>query len=233
MNKNIDQQQVLGFALALAFWWLLLGSVQLAVGLLLLVFIHEMGHVMAARSRGIAVSMPTFTPFGAYVQTGATSSISEEAFTKMAGPLVGGLAALLTLAAGYVVGSPLLVQVGTLGVFLNLFNLIPLDPFDGGGIAQVFGRWTVVPGVVAFGYFFLTLGGLSGYNLLFAAFFGFQAWQAYQQRTSQWQLAPRYFSTTPATKVKVALTYLAVGGTLAWVLLNPGFIPSLLTSVGL
>jgi len=233
MNQKIDSQQIIGFAVALAFWWLLLGSIQVAVGVIALVFVHEMGHFIAARSRGISVTMPTFTPFGAYVQTGPSSTIGDEAFIKMAGPLVGGLAALAVLALGYFMGSPLMVRIGSMGVFLNLFNLIPLDPFDGGGIAQVFGRWTVVPGVLAFVYFFFMLAGGNTTNLIFGAFFAFQAYQAYQYRTMQWQSTPRYFHSTPAAKAAIALTYLAVGGTLAWTLLNPGFIPSLLSSVGL
>jgi Zn-dependent protease len=233
MNQKIDTQQVFGFAIALAFWWLLLGSVQVALGVIALVFVHEMGHFIEAKRKGIAVTMPTFTPFGAYVQTGPSRSVAGEASIKMAGPLVGGLAAIVVLALGYVFGSALMVQVGTMGVFLNLFNLIPLDPFDGGGIAQVFGRWTVVPGVLAFVYFFFMLAGGNTTNLLFGAFFAFQAYQAYQYRTMQWQSTPSYFRSTPAAKVAIALTYLAVGGTLAWTLLNPGFIPSLLASVGL
>jgi len=126
-----------------------------------------------------------------------------------------------------------MIQVGTYGIFLNLLNLIPLDPFDGGGIAQVFGRWTVVPGVLAFAYFAFAMGGLQGFNLIFTAFIGYQAYQLYQQRTVQYQSWASYFSTSPATKVKHALVYLAVAGTLAWTLLNPGFLPSLLSSVGL
>ncbi len=233
MNQKIDTQQVIGFAVALAFWWYFLGSVQVAVGVIALVFVHEMGHFIEARRKGIAVTMPTFTPFGAYVQTGPSSSIVGEASIKMAGPLVGGLASLVVLALGYVLGSPLMIQVGTMGVFLNLFNLIPLDPFDGGGIAQVFGRWTVVPGVLAFVYFFFMLAGGNTTNLIFGAFFAWQAYQAFQYRTMQWQSTPRYFNSSPAAKAAIALTYLAVGGTLAWTLLNPGFIPSLLSSVGL
>jgi membrane-associated protease RseP (regulator of RpoE activity) len=233
MNQKIDSQQIIGFAVALAFWWLLLGSVQVAVGVIALVFVHEMGHFIAARSRGISVTMPQFTPFGAYVQTGPSSTIGDEAFIKMAGPLVGGLAALVVLALGYFMGSPLMVRVGTMGVFLNLFNLIPLDPFDGGGIAQVFGRWTVVPGVLAFIYFFLMLSGGNTMNLMFGAFFAFQAYQAYQIRTAQWQSRPSYFRSSALTVAGTALTYLAVGGSLAWVLLHPAFVPTLLSSFGL
>jgi Zn-dependent protease len=233
MNKKFDTQQIIGFAVALAFWWMLLGSVQVAIGVIALVFVHEMGHFIEARRKGIAVTMPTFTPFGAYVQTGPSSSIVGEASIKLAGPLVGGLAALVVLSLGYILGSALMIQVGTMGVFLNLFNLIPLDPFDGGVIAQVFGRWTVVPGVLAFVYFFFVLASGNTTNLMFGAYFGYQAYQAYQYRTLQWQSQPSYFNSTPAAKTMVALTYLAVGGTLAWVLLHPGFIPSLLASVGL
>jgi Zn-dependent protease len=233
MNQKFDTQQIFGFVIALAFWWFFLGSVQVALGVLGLVFVHEMGHFIEARRKGIAVTMPTFTMFGAYVQTGASSSITGEASIKMAGPLVGGLGALVVLSLGYVLGSPMMIQVGTIGVFLNLFNLIPLDPFDGGGIAQVFGRWTVVPGVLAFIYFFFMLAGGNTMNLLFGAFFAYQAYQAYQFRTMQWQSRPSYFHSTPAAKTAIALTYLAVGGSLAWVLLNPGFIPSLLAGVGL
>jgi Zn-dependent protease len=233
MNKNFDTQQIFGFVVALAFWWLLLGSIQVAVGVIALVFVHEMGHFIAARRKGISVTLPTFTPFGAYVQTGPTGSIADEAYVKMAGPLVAGLAALLTLGGGYVIGSPLMIQVGTMGVFLNLFNLIPLDPFDGGGIAQVFGRWTVVPGVLAFIYFFFMLAGGNTMNLMFGAFFAYQAYQAYQNRSMQWQTRARYFQSSATTKTMTALSYLAVGGTLAWVLLNPGFVPALLGSVGL
>ena len=232
MNQKFDTQQIFGFAIALAFWWFLLGSVQVAVGVIVLVFIHEMGHFIAARNRGISVTMPTFTPLGAYVQTGPSSSIADEAFIKIAGPLVGGLAAVITLGLGYFLGSAVLVQVGTLGVFLNLFNLIPLDPFDGGGIAQVFGRWTVVPGALAFVYFFLMVLGSNPINLIFGALFAFQAWTAYQNRTLQRQTYASYFVTTPATKAGVLVAYLAVGGGLAYILLHPSFLPSLLAGFG-
>jgi Zn-dependent protease len=233
MNKNFDTQQIFGFVVSLAFWWLILGNIQVAVGLVALVFVHEMGHFMAAKWRGVEVTMPTFTPMGAYVMTGPSASVAEEAYIKLAGPLVGGVASLLTLAAGYAVGSAVMTQVGMLGVFLNLFNMIPLDPFDGGGIAQTFGRWTVVPGVIAFVYFFLTLGGGSTINLLFGAFFAYQCWLAYQQRTMQWQSRPHYFRTSAAAKASVAVGYLATGGILAYVLLHPSLVPALLTQIGL
>jgi Zn-dependent protease len=233
MNKNLDTQQVFGFAVSLAFWWLILGNVQVAVGVLALIFVHEMGHFIAARMRGVAVTMPTFTPFGAYVLTGPSSSVAEEAYVKLAGPLVGGVASVAALALGAAIGSPMLVQVGTIGVFLNLFNMIPLDPFDGGGVAQVFGRWTVVPGIAVFAYFFVVLAGGNPINMIFGAFIALQAYQAYQMRTQQWHARPSYFRSTAAAKVGVGVGYLAVGGALAYVLLNPGFLPALLTSVGL
>ena len=233
MNKNIDTQQVFGFALGLAFWWFITQSVQVAVGVIALLFVHEMGHFIAARTKRVPVSMPQFSPFGAYVQTGGSASVADEAYIKLAGPLVGGLAAVVAMAGGFLIGSDLMIQAGTIGVFLNLFNLIPLDPLDGGGIAQVFGRWTVIPGVLAFVYFFIVAGMGGSANLLFAAFIAWQAYQAYQARTIQWQTQASYFRSNASVKSAVLLAYLLVAGSLAWVFIHPGLIPSLLISVGL
>ena len=227
MDNKFDSQQIFSFAVSLIFWWFILHSVQAAVGVVALIFVHELGHVIAAKIRGISFTMPSFTPFGAYVMT-SPSSITDEAYTKLGGPIVGGLASLAVLGLGWVFASPVMVQVGTVSVFLNLFNLIPLDPFDGGGIAQVFGRWTVVPGVVAFIYFFLVLTSGNPINMLFAGMIGFQAYQAYQQRIYHRQSRPSYFVSTTGTKAGVALLYVGTLLVLGYVLLVPAIVPFLL-----
>jgi Zn-dependent protease len=121
------------FAYGVFFGW------TYAVGFVLLIFVHEMGHYVAARRRGLNVGAPTFIPFvGAWIQLKDLPHDAEtEAYVGLAGPLVGSLGALVCYFAGRAFDSPLLLALSYAGFFLNLFNLIPLSPFDGGRITAV------------------------------------------------------------------------------------------------
>jgi Zn-dependent protease len=121
------------FAYALIFgWWY-------AVGFVLLIFVHEMGHFIAARHRGLDVGAPTFIPFvGAWIQLKDQPHDAEmEAYVGIAGPLAGtaGALACYFLARNY--HSDLLLALSYAGFFINLFNLIPLSPLDGGRVTAV------------------------------------------------------------------------------------------------
>ena len=111
-------------------WWF-------AVGFVALLLAHEMGHYLAARQRGLDVGLPTFIPFvGAWIELKHLPHDAEtEAYVGMAGPLVGSIAALAVFYAARNFASPLLLALAYSGFFLNLFNLIPLSPFDGGRIS--------------------------------------------------------------------------------------------------
>lgn len=110
-----------------------------AVGFVLLLFVHEAGHYLAAQRRGLAVGMPTFIPFvGAWIQLKEMPHDAEtEAYVGLAGPLVGTLGALVCYFASRRYDSELLLALSYAGFFLNLFNMIPLSPFDGGRITSV------------------------------------------------------------------------------------------------
>jgi len=126
-----------------------------AAGFVVLILIHETGHAVAMRAEGIPASAPVFIPFvGALIaMRGRPRDAYVEAKVAIAGPLWGSLAAWLTLGAGLAFHRPLLVGLGHAGVFLNLFNLIPVSPLDGGRVAGVFTRpfWIVgyAVGIVA------------------------------------------------------------------------------------
>ncbi len=110
-----------------------------AAGFIALMFAHEMGHFMAARQRGLAVGAPTFIPFmGAWIQLKDQPMNAEtEAYVGIAGPFIGTLAAFAVYFWARSEDSTLLLAVAYSGFFLNLFNLLPVSPLDGGRITGV------------------------------------------------------------------------------------------------
>lgn len=118
------------FAYSLVFGW------QYAVGFVFLLFVHEMGHYMAARQRGLAVGAPAFIPFvGAWIQMKEMPvTVEVEAYVGLAGPLVGSIGALMCYFAARATDSGTLLAVAYSGLILNLFNLIPVSPLDGGRV---------------------------------------------------------------------------------------------------
>lgn len=109
------------------------------VGFVLLLLCHEMGHYIAARQRGLDVGLPTFIPFvGAWINL-KTQTLNPEtqAFVGMAGPLLGSTAAFLVYLIALQYELPWLLAIAYAGFVLNLFNLIPVVPLDGGHIVAV------------------------------------------------------------------------------------------------
>ena len=122
---------VFAYALVFGIWY--------AVGFVLLIFVHEMGHFLAARQRGLDVGAPTFIPFvGAWIQLkDLPHDVETEAWVGLAGPLLGSIGALACYYAYRATDEPLLLALSYAGFFLNLFNLIPVSPFDGGRITAI------------------------------------------------------------------------------------------------
>ncbi len=118
-----------------------------ALGFVLLIFVHEMGHAVAMRVEGIPAGAPVFIPFvGAFIaMQGQPRDAGVEARVAMAGPLVGSLGAWAVLGAGLAWEQKLLVALGHTAVLINLFNLVPVPPLDGGRIAGAFTRtyWVI------------------------------------------------------------------------------------------
>ena len=112
---------------------------RFAAGFVGLLFIHEMGHYLAARQRGLPVRLPALIPFvGAYTSMpGLPPNVETEAYVAFAGPFVGTLAAFGVYFWSQHTGSALLLAIAYSGFLLNLFNLLPLSPLDGGRITAV------------------------------------------------------------------------------------------------
>jgi Zn-dependent protease len=120
---------------AYSFWF---GSWQFGLGFVLLILVHELGHVAEARRQGLPVSLPTFIPFvGAFVTVRNLGLAPwRNALVSLAGPVVGGLGAAACWALGASRGITWLVVLANIGFLLNAFNLLPIGFLDRGSISR-------------------------------------------------------------------------------------------------
>lgn len=187
---------------------------QFAVGFVLLIFVHEMGHVIVLRARGIKAGLPVFLPFlGAFVNMKeAPRSAYDEALSGIAGPVFGVAAAFGALGLSEAYDSELLRVLAYVGFFMNLFNLLPFLPLDGGRTAAALSPrlWFVgVAGLLAYEIWrpspiiplLLVLGGLEG-------------WRRWKGRNSE---ASRvYYALTPDQRLRVGAGYVGLILVILW-----------------
>ena len=118
---------------AFGVYWQLWGW-QFAAGLLVSIYIHEMGHVASLAHYGIKASPPMFIPgLGAVVrlkQYPPTPAL--DARVGLAGPIWGLGAALAALGIHWVTGAEIWAAIARSGAWINLFNLLPFWQLDGG-----------------------------------------------------------------------------------------------------
>jgi len=147
----------------LVYYYLIFPSLTIAVGFVVLMLIHEMGHVLATRYYGLSASPPIFIPF-----VGALINLREqppnalvESVIGIGGPVLGTVGALAcyAIALSLPTDSSLQIQLLTvtqLAFFLNLFNLLPVPPLDGGRVTAAISPWLWIGGLAAlFGLMFV------------------------------------------------------------------------------
>ena len=185
-----------------------------AAGFVILLFVHEMGHYIAAKQRGLDVGAPTFIPFvGAWINLKDLPHDAEtEAHVGLGGPLLGSVGALAVYFVARQTDATWLLAVAYSGFFLNLFNLIPLSPFDGGRITAVLSPriWLLgVPILVA-----LFLWRPSPMLLLMAFLAAPQVWKAWTYRKDS-EEAQTYYAVPAAKKWEYGFMYLGLAAFLA------------------
>jgi Zn-dependent protease len=124
-------------SLILSIWaWSQIFGLWFAAGFVLLIFVHEMGHVIAIRAYGLKASVPIFIPFiGAFVALKEMPPNSKAAAViALAGPAVGTAGAMACYFIGLRTGSSFWYALASTAFFINLFNLIPIYPLDGGRV---------------------------------------------------------------------------------------------------
>ena len=186
---------------------------RFAVGFVLLLLVHEMGHVLELRRQGVPASAPLFIPFlGAVVgMKQMPKDAWREAQVALAGPILGSLGAAAAWAAGEALDSDLLVALAFTGFFLNLFNLLPVVPLDGGrAMAAVHpAMWAVgLAGLVA-----LAFWHPNPILLLVLVVGGLELWNRWRNRhTAE---AQAYYRVKPWQRLAAGGTYLGLAALLA------------------
>jgi Zn-dependent protease len=190
----------------------LLWGWQFAVGFVLLLFVHELGHVIEAKRQGLPVSAPLFIPFlGAMIMLkGNPEDAWREAKVAIAGPILGSLGALATWGLGEYLDSDLLIALAFTGFFLNLFNLLPIVPLDGGRIVAA-----VHP--VLWGLGLLGLAGLAFVApnpilIVILVIGGLELWR----RWKEWRdpAARAYYQVTSSQRIAAGLGYIGLAALL-------------------
>lgn len=121
-----------------------------ALGFVIMILIHELGHGYAIKREGLSAGYPIFIPFfGAMIALrGQPRNSLVEARIAIAGPVAGTLAALGATTLFLVTDTRMYLAVAYTGFFLNLFNLVPMSPLDGGRVAQMFSRRLWILGLI-------------------------------------------------------------------------------------
>lgn len=185
-----------------------------AVGLVGLIFFHEMGHFLAARQRGLDVGAPTFIPFvGAWIQLkDLPHDVETEAYIGIAGPVIGSLAALLCYWTGLAQSSNLLLALAFSGFMINLFNLIPLAPLDGGRITAIVSpKLWLLGAPILVGIF---LWRPSPLLVVIAVLAAPQLLRAFSNREPD-EAQKRYYNVPLRTRLEYGAWYLGLAGLLA------------------
>jgi Zn-dependent protease len=183
---------------ALVFGW------QFAVGFVLLLFVHECGHLIVAKKFGLPVSAPVFIPFmGAFILLkDQPRNAWMEACVGIGGPMLGAVGALACNSLGEIQNSPTLLALASSGYFLNLFNLMPVGFLDGGRIVTALSRWLWLPGFALLLWFGWTYPNLIVWLIIITALP--RVFSLFRKRSQEEQ---RYFEVKPARRWIMSILY--------------------------
>jgi Zn-dependent protease len=186
---------------------------RFAIGFVLLLLVHELGHVIQLRREGIRAGAPMFIPFlGALVaMKELPKDAAAEARVGLAGPVLGSLGALAPLALYALTGDELFKALAFVGFLLNLFNLLPVLPLDGGRAMAALSPW-----MWFVGYGLLVAATIAFPNpvmLLVLLFGGLETWRRWRARKSP--ESREFHRVRPSTRAAVAAVYLGLAAALA------------------
>ena len=185
-----------------------------ATGFVVLLLVHEMGHVIQLRREGVKASAPMFVPFmGAVVMARSLGEdAAAEARVGLAGPVLGSLGAALLVPIWLATGNPFWQALAFTGFFLNLFNLVPAIPLDGGRAMAAMAPPMWFLGLAVMGA--LAIAFPNPVILLIFALAAFSTYSRWRARRSGVEPAG-YYAISRGQRAAIAAVYLGLIAALA------------------
>lgn len=182
------------------------------IGLVALLFVHEMGHAVVMKLKGLPVGGMIFIPMlgAAVFMRRMPGNARDEAEVGIAGPVAGALAALVCLffALSWPASPGVWAPLAYFGFFLNLFNLIPIIPFDGGRVLSALDRRVWLLGffaLVAVQIWQWVSGNFSIWLLIFIIMAATEFWA--RRRAADTPEGRAYYAVPVSERVAIGLAY--------------------------
>jgi Zn-dependent protease len=194
-----------GGSMLITIWFYAMAfGVWFGVGFVLLILVHECGHLIAAKRIGLKVGAPVFIPFmGAFIALKeAPRNAWIEAQVGIGGPLLGTLGAAVCAVVYFVTDVRIFGALAYIGFFLNLFNLIPVGILDGGRVVTALSPWLSLVGLAI-----LLVLTLAHPNILLILVLVMSVPRIVSLFKTKSTLERRYYEVTPAQRFTMALLY--------------------------
>jgi len=177
---------------------------KFGVGFVLLLLVHECGHLIVAKKFGLKVGAPVFIPFmGAFIALKeAPRNAWMEACVGIGGPMLGTLGALACNSLGEIFDAPVFIALAWFGYFLNLFNLTPVGMLDGGRIVTALSRWLWLPGLALLLWFGWKFPNFVVWLMVLLSLP--RVYSLFRKRTEEER---RYFEVTPVQRWTMSILY--------------------------
>jgi Zn-dependent protease len=181
-----------------------------ALGFVLLLLVHELGHVIQLRREGVEASAPVFIPFlGAAVWAKSLGDdAAAEARVGLAGPVLGTIGAAALVPVALATDDDFWRALAFTGFFLNLFNLLPVVPLDGGRAFAALAQWMWFAGLLA--VVALAFAAPNPIILLIALLAAYETWRRIQHRRAGGEETRAYYAVTRRQRAAVGAVYLGL-----------------------
>ena len=175
----------------------------LVLGFVLIVLIHEIGHAVVIRAKGLRAGMMVFIPFigGAVTLKDQPRSAYDDAQIGLAGPIAGTVASLIVLQIYKWTDAPMYLAIAAAGFAVNLLNLLPIGMLDGGRISAAVTKWMWVLGGGALIY--KVIKQPNPLMLLVLALVAFQVYASIQREKDD----KNFYDVTLTQRASIAVAY--------------------------